>query len=235
MLEVRDLHAWYGDSHVLQGIDLSVRAGGRVAVLGRNGAGKSTLLKSIMNAGPTVRGDVAWDGERLGSLPAYQRARRGMSLVPEDRRILTHISVRENIAFAVRYGSTADRPGLPPEAVLGKFPMLQPIADRMGGELSGGQQQMLAVARAIAVQPRLILLDEPTEGLAPVIVEQLAADVLASCAQAGASLLLCEQNLWFARQCTDYLYVIDCGRIVFQGDWSVFDQDDAIKLRYLAV
>ena len=113
--------------------------------------------------------------------------------------------------------------------------MLATIANRMGGQLSGGQQQMLAVARAIAMQPRLILLDEPTEGLAPVIVERLAKDVLESCMQANASLLLCEQNIWFARQCTDFVYIIDSGRIVFGDDWAAFDQDESTKLRYLAV
>jgi branched-chain amino acid transport system ATP-binding protein len=232
---VRHLDAYYGESHVLQGIDLAVPAGGRVAVLGRNGAGKSTLLKSIMNAGPTMRGEVLWMGEDLRDLPSYKRVKRGLALVPEDRRILTHISVRENIAFAVRYGSSADRPGLDVDGVLARFPMLAPLADRMGGELSGGQQQMLAVARAIAAHPRMILLDEPTEGLAPVIVQQLASDVIASCSEAHASLLLCEQNIWFARQCTDFLYIIDSGRIVFQDDWAAFDRDESVKLRYLAV
>jgi branched-chain amino acid transport system ATP-binding protein len=234
VLEVRNLRAFYGESLILDEINLTVGQSGRVAVLGRNGAGKTTLLKSIMNAGPRVDGEVEFDGKILGNTAAFRRARLGVSLVPEDRRIFTHISVAENIEMA-RYGVPAGRTAWTPQQILQRFPMLSELGARLGGQLSGGQQQMLAVARSIAARPRLLLLDEPTEGLAPVIVESMAKDVAASCAQDGMALLLSEQNLWFARQCTDYVYVLDTGRIVFHGDWPTFERNDDIKHHYLAI
>ena len=229
MLRVADLHAFYGDSHILHDVALHVPPGGRVALLGRNGAGKSTVLKSIMNAGPTTRGSVVFEGAELGRMPAFQRARRGLCLVPEDRRIFTHMTVLENIRFAMRGG---DRDA---EAVLAQFPMLVALGARLGGQLSGGQQQMLAMARAVAARPRLLLLDEPTEGLAPVIVEQMAEDVAALAAREKLALLVCEQNLWFARACTDHVAIIDSGSIVFAGDWNDFERNEDIAHRYLAV
>jgi len=234
MLRIGALHAYYGDSHVLQGIDLAVEERGRVAIVGRNGAGKSTLLKSIMNAGPRAEGAVEWHGRPLGKSPAFRRARLGLCLVPEDRRILTHISVYENLEMAAR-AVPKERGARDCREVLERFPMLVPLKDRLGGRLSGGQQQVLAVARALVARPQLMLLDEPTEGLAPIIVEQLARDVVSSCQEAGTALLLCEQNLWFARQCTNYVYVIESGRIVFEGSWPTFDSQADIKSRYLAV
>lgn len=233
MLEVGNLHALYGDSHILHGISLRVGSGARVALLGRNGAGKSTLLKSIMNAGPAVRGTVRWKDADLGSMPTFQRARLGMALVPEDRRIFNHVSVAENIELA-RF-SAPNGKAIPVADMLNRFPMLKPLAERGGGQLSGGQQQILAVARALAARPSILLLDEPTEGLAPVIVEQLAADVSRTCREEGVSLLLCEQSIWFARACTEYVYVIDSGEIVFAGDWAAFDADEQVAARYLAV
>ena len=234
MLEVTDLHAWYGDSHILHDINLKVAERARVSILGRNGAGKTTLLKSIMNGEPKVRGNVAWDGKPLGGMPAFQRARLGMALVPEDRRIFTHITVAENIEMAVHATSPA-RPAIPAAEVIANIPMLQPLAARLGGQLSGGQQQMLAVARAIAARPRLMLLDEPTEGLAPVIVEQLAADVRKVCDRDGVALLLSEQNIWFSRQCTDYVYILSTGRIAFEGSWKDFDAAGESAKRHLAL
>jgi len=234
VLRVDNLSAYYGDSQILHGVSLAVPDGGRIAVVGRNGAGKTTLFKSIMNAGPRTKGNVSWQGTELGSMPSYKRVRRGLALVPEDRRIFGHVTVRENIAMS-RYGAAPGQTPLDPDQVIERFPMLVPIRDRPGGQLSGGQQQMVAVARAIAARPKLMMLDEPTEGLAPVIVEQLARDVVSACKETGAGLLLSEQNLWFARQCTDRLYIIDTGRIVFEGDWQSLDANDDIKHRYLAV
>ena len=234
MLEVSGLDAFYGDSHVVQGVSLAVGERARVALIGRNGVGKTTVLKSIMNAGPRVSGKVAWDGQALGDMPSYRRVRLGLCLVPEDRRILPDITVLENLEMAYR-GVRDVRDARPPREVLEAFPMLTPLAARPGARLSGGQQQMLAVARAIVARPRLMLLDEPTEGLAPVIVQQLARAVVDTCKEAGTALLLCEQNSWFARRCTDFVYVLDSGRIVFSGDWTAFDGDELIKRRYLAV
>ena len=234
MLEIRDVDAYYGDSHILLGVNLVVRPGQRVALLGRNGAGKSTLLKSVMNAGPRVHGSVRLNDRELRDLPTHKRTRLGLSLVPEDRRIFTHLTVAENIAMA-RYGAAPDRPAVPVADIMARFPMLAPLQQRYGGQLSGGQQQLLAAARAMAASPSLLLLDEPTEGLAPIIVEEMAHDVVRTCTERNVAMLLCEQNIWFARRCTHHVYVIDTGRIVFEGDWDSFDRHPEVQQRYLAL
>jgi len=233
MLKVANLNAFYGDSHILHALSIEVGEKARVALVGRNGAGKSTLLKSIMNAGPRVDGEVAWDGKPLGNMPAFRRARLGLCLVPEDRRIIGHVTVRENLQMAAR-GIAAHRASGDPDAILKRFDMLSTLGERLGARLSGGQQQMLAVARAMAARPRLMLLDEPTEGLAPVIVEQLAREVVATCVEGETALLLCEQNLWFARHCTDRVYIIESGQIVFAGSWEEFDRTPDVK-KFLSV
>lgn len=233
-IELRSVNSFYGQSHVLHDIHLTLRPGQRVAILGRNGAGKTTLLKSILNAGPRVAGEIVFEGRPLGDMPVFQRARLGIALVPEDRRILNHLTVLENIAMS-RFSCGPARPPIDPGGVVRQFPMLDPLQKRYGGQLSGGQQQVLATARAVAARPSLLLLDEPTEGLAPVVVEQLARDVVDVCQRSGTALLLCEQNIWFARRCTTKLYVLETGRIVFEGDWPNFDADETIKRRHLAV
>ena len=234
MLTLERVNAFYGQSHVLHDISLQVPQDGRAAVLGRNGAGKTTLLKSITNGGPVTDGSVVFLGRALGAMPWFRRARLGIALVPEDRRIFGHITVAENIELA-HFGTSSDRPPVPTAEIFARFPMLEPLRKRLGGQLSGGQQQMLAVARAVAARPRLLLLDEPTEGLAPVIVEQLAAAVSATCTELGITLILVEQNIWFARKCTDRLAVLDTGSIVFEGGWAEFDADEAIRNRHLAL
>ena len=234
MLKISGLDAFYGDSHILHAVSLQTGADQRAAVLGRNGAGKSTLLKSIMNAGPRTLGDISWDGRALGGTAAFRRARLGLCLVPEDRRVFGHLTVLENLAMA-RHAAPAGAPPPDPRAVLARFPLIAGLGERLGSQLSGGQQQLLAFARALAARPRLMLLDEPTEGLAPIIVEQLAKDVLAACESDKIGLLLCEQNIWFARQCTDFVHVLDAGRLVFSGSWAAFDADGDVKNRYLAM
>jgi ABC-type branched-subunit amino acid transport system ATPase component len=234
MLEVRALDAYYGDSHILHGIDLTIPSGSRVALLGRNGAGKSTLLKSLTNAGPTVKGDLRWNGKDLKGLASHERARLGIAFVPEDRRILSNLTVFENLKMAWS-GTPAPRRSQTPEDVLSQFEMLQPIRDRPGGLLSGGQQQLLALARAAITNPTLLLLDEPTEGLAPLIVEQLAKDVHRICQGTENSLLLCEQSIWFSRRCTAHVHILDSGRIVFSGTWEQFDANVDIRNRHLGV
>lgn len=233
MLEVRDLDAFYDDSQVLHRISVSVQAGQRVAILGRNGAGKSTFLKSIMNAGPTAQGSIRFEGRPLERLPTFRRARLGLCLVPEDRRIFAHLTTLENIEFGC-YGATGRADRQAADKLLQSIPMLIPLRDRPGGQMSGGQQQMLALVRGLAARPKMMLLDEPTEGLAPVIVEQMAKDVVASCSANKTALLLCEQNIWFARACTDRVYVFGTGRVVFEGTWPEFDADLTIRERYLA-
>ncbi len=233
MLDIGPIDAFYGDSHILHGIDMRVEKGARVSVLGRNGAGKSTLLKSIMNAGPRVWGAIKLDGRELGAAPSYRRARMGLALVPEDRRIFPHITVMDNIRIV---SAAAGAEGIvDPEAILAAFPMLKTLVDRYGSQLSGGQQQMVAVARGMAARPRLLLLDEPTEGLAPVIVNQMGVSITTLCDQLGVGLLLSEQNIGFARHCTSTVYVIESGRLIFHGSWADFDARPDIKERHLSV
>jgi len=234
MLEVSDLNAFYGDSHTLHGVSLSIPKHGRVAMLGRNGAGKSTFLKSVMGAGPTVRGRICWNGQDLAGLAPHRRAQLGIAFVPEDRRILGGLTVLENLRMAME-GTPADRRTAAPEQVLAEYPMLVPLRDRYGGFLSGGQQQLLALARAAITNPALLLLDEPTEGLAPVIVEAMVQDVRRICDNRGCALLLCEQSLWFSRKCTDYVMIVDTGHLVFSGTWAEFDANPDIRDRHLAV
>lgn len=233
MLEVTGLEASYGETKVLHGIDLTVDGAARVAILGRNGAGKSTLVKSIMNAGPEIKGLIRWSGRDLANLAPAERSRLGICLVPEDRRIFPNLTVLENILIG-RTPATKD-PSWTPHALLKTFPLLEPLTTRMGNQLSGGQQQMLAVARGFAASPQLMLLDEPTEGLAPVIVNALAKAVSHACDTARTSLILCEQNISFARRVTDHVMVMDVGQIVFRGGWDAFDADRAVKARYLVV
>jgi branched-chain amino acid transport system ATP-binding protein len=233
MLEVGPIDAFYGDSYIVQNVRLSVGEGEGVAILGRNGAGKSTTMKAIMAGGPRVVGPVMHRGHSIGHLADYERARRGLGLVPEDRRIYPHLTVAENILM----GRHATRPGATPYAldeIFGFFPPLRDLAGRLGFELSGGQQH-LAVARAVIARPDCLLLDEPTEGLAPVLVEALARQINGIRAADGMALLLTEQNVWFARQSTTRLYLIDSGRVVFEGSWEAFDQRPDLQARYLAL
>lgn len=234
MLEVDAIDAFYGESHILHGVSLHVGERQRVAVIGRNGAGKSTLLKSIMNAGTIVKGKISWEGRDIGGLKPYSRAAKGIAFVPEDRRIFTHMTVLENLAMA-RIGTRHAAALAEARKILAAIPMLSQLGGRLGGELSGGQQQMVAVARGLAARPRLMLLDEPTEGLAPLIVETMAADIVARCDQDGIALLLCEQNIRFSRECTTHVHVMDTGRIVFTGTWAEFNARPEIADRYLAV
>lgn len=234
LLSASGLDAFYGGSHVIQNASITVEAGQSVALLGRNGAGKSTLLKSLLDAGPRVTGEIAFDGVDLTALPTEKRARLGLMLVPEDRRIYPKISVAENIRLG-RFAAGKDAPEMSLDEIWSLFPLLEPLKDREGYQLSGGQQQLLAVARGVFGQPKLLLLDEPVEGLAPVVVEQMAAHIGMLRRRGGLSLLIAEQNLAFARGCTDRVYLIDSGRIVFDGSWEAFDADPALKERYLAV
>lgn len=234
MLEVRQLHARYGDSRALFGIDIDVPAQGGVALLGRNGAGKSTLMKSLLDAGPQTTGDIRLDGRSLAGLTTEARARLGLALVPEDRRIFTTLTVRQNLELAWHaVGKT--RPTMSVEHVCALFPMLKDLLDRLGYQLSGGQQQLVAVARGLMASPTLLLLDEPAEGLAPKVAQDLARQVRAAREKLGLTVLVAEQSIAYARQCTEYVYLLDSGTLVFQGDWQAFDAQPELKTRYLAV
>jgi ABC-type branched-subunit amino acid transport system ATPase component len=234
MLEVRGLHARYGDSRVLFDLTLRVPSGAGVALLGRNGAGKSTLMKALLDAGPASEGEILLDGRPLAGLGTEQRARLGLTLVPEDRRIFSNLSVRQNLELAHH----ALPPGRQPPSVqaMGQlFPLLPPLLDRLGYQLSGGQQQLVAVVRGLMAAPALLLLDEPAEGLAPKLAMDLAQEVRRARETLGLALLVAEQNIAYARRCTEYLYLMDSGQIVFEGDWAAFDARPELKTRYLAV
>jgi len=233
LLSVRGLNAYYGGSHIIQDVELDVAPGECVALLGRNGAGKSTLMKSLLDAGPRVVGEVRFDGEDLAGIPIDMRTKRGLVLVPEDRRIYPNITVAENIEL----GRHAARPGsvIASDELYDLFPLLKPLKQRAGYQLSGGQQQIVAVARGLMGAPRLLLLDEPVEGLAPVVVDEMAAHITRIRETRDLALLIAEQNLSFARRVSDRVILIDSGRIVFDGNWEDFDADPQLKERYLAV
>jgi len=233
VLSVKDLHAYYGRAHILQGVSLEARAGEVVALLGRNGAGKSTTMKAIIGLVPPAAGEVSFKGARIERLPPYRIARLGLGYVPEERRIFTDLSVTENLEV----GRQAARDGAPPwtaERLFALFPNLAEMRDRAGGRMSGGEQQMLTIARTLMGNPRLVLLDEPSEGLAPVIVQQLARTIGEIKAQ-GISVLLCEQNLHFAAHVADRAYIIEKGAIRFQGAMQALMKDEAVRTAYLTV
>lgn len=233
-LAVNCLDAYYGASHILHQVSFDVERGQRVAIVGRNGAGKSTLLKSIINAGPRTTGKVEWHGQSLFGVATHLCAQRGLCLVPEDRRVLGDLTVIENLQLSYRSIAPDERMQTP-EDMLRLFPMLANIGKRRAALLSGGQQQILVLARAVLSNPKLLLLDEPTEGLAPIIVENLADEVVGICERNSCGLLLCEQNIWFARRCTSHVYIIDTGRLVFSGGWEQLDECPEITERHLAV
>ena len=233
MLSAQHLHAYYGQAHILSDVSLEAAAGEVVVLLGRNGAGKSTLLKTLMGLVPPAGGEVVFRGERIDGLQPYQIAQRGLGYVPEDRRIFTDLTARENLEI----GRQPARPGVPAwtvERLCKLFPNLAEMGERPAAQMSGGEQQMLTIARTLMGNPACILLDEPSEGLAPVIVEQMVAVVREMKAQ-GLSVLLSEQNLHFATDVADRAYIIEKGRIRFAGTLADLNADRDIRSTYLAV
>ncbi len=233
MLSVKGLHVYYGGAHILRDLALEVAAGEVVVLLGRNGAGKSTTLKSIMGLVRSARGEIAFAGRRIDRLQPYQIAAAGLGYVPEDRRIFAALTVLENLEV----GRQPARPHAPTwtlEKLVQLFPNLAAARDRTGERLSGGEQQMLAIARTLMGNPCCLLLDEPSEGLAPVIVDQLAAS-LRELRSAGVAVLLAEQNLHLATEVGDRAYVIEGGRIRFAGSMTDLAAGSAVRAQYLAV
>ena len=232
MLELKRLNAGYGRAHILFDLDLQVRAGEVVALLGRNGAGKTTTLKTAIGLLPLFSGDISFNEKRIGGLEAFEIARLGLGYVPEDRRIFTDLSVLENL----NVGRLPPRAGVPhwtPEKLFELFPNLGRMRERRGANMSGGEQQMLAIARSLMGNPRALLLDEPFEGLAPLVVEGVAKTIR-ELKREGLSVLLCEQNLRYARLVADRACIIEKGRLCYTGTMTALDGDRALRARYLS-
>ena len=234
MLEIEGLNAWYGASHVLHGLSLAVEPGEIVALVGRNGAGKTTTIRSIMGLMPKATGAVRFAGTELLALPAHARFRLGLAYVPEERRIVPGLSVRENLQLGLlaAKGAIDERAAI--DEIARTFPRLKERLDQQGVTLSGGEQQMLAIARAIIAGPRMILLDEPSEGIMPVLVEEMGA-LFRRLRDEGVTLLLVEQNVEWALRLADRAVIIDQGEIVHRSTAAALLADKAIQERYCAV
>ncbi|OGO45313.1 MAG: ABC transporter ATP-binding protein [Chloroflexi bacterium RBG_16_63_12] len=236
MLTVEEIHTYYGDSHVLQGLSLEVKAGEIVALLGRNGVGKSTLIKSIIGFAPPRQGRIALRGVEVTRLPPHKRAQLGIGLVPQGRGIFPTLSVRENLTLAARRPASGNGNGAPwtLDRVLAIFPPLERRLRNLGAQLSGGEQQMLAIARALMTNPELLLMDEPSEGLAPLLVQEIGR-VLNELRAQSLSILLVEQNLSMALDLANRVYVMSKGQIVYTGLPGELQANEEVKHRYLGV
>jgi branched-chain amino acid transport system ATP-binding protein len=234
-LLVDDVHTFYGDSYVLQGVSLSMAKGTVVAVLGRNGVGKTTLVRTVIAFTPARRGRVLFAGQDVTRLPAYRIAQAGIALVPQGRRVFTSLTVRENLEIA--NGRSAPGRGSLDwtlDGVLHLFPRLRERLSNRGGTLSGGEQQMLAIGRALIANPQLLLMDEPTEGLSPYVVEEIKQLIL-RLKQSGLSILLVEQNVELAAGVADLIYVMDKGRIVCSATPTELMANEPLMETYLGI
>jgi len=231
MLKIVDIHTYYGDSYVLQGISLEVAKGTVVALLGRNGVGKTTLIRSIVGFTPARRGQILFNDRDITHMAAYKIVRMQIGLVPQGRRIFPSLTVTENLAIASR-GTGVRSWNL--EKIFTLFPRLKERVNNSGNQLSGGEQQMLAIARALISNPVFLLMDEPTEGLAPVLVREVG-DVILRLKKEGLSIFLVEQNLSFARKFADYTHVMSKGKIVYSSTPTELWENREVKERYLGV
>ena len=238
LLEAKGLSAWYGAAQILFDVGLAVRRGEVVALMGRNGAGKSTTLKALIGMLDKRRGSVSFLGHDISKSEPHHAARMGLGFVPEDRRIFTDLTVTENLEVGRqaprRWPDGSEAPVWTPERLFKLFPNLGEMPDRPGGRMSGGEQQMLTVARTLMGNPYLVLLDEPSEGVAPVIVEQMAHMILELKAQ-GVSILLSEQNMHFAELVSDRAYVLEKGQIRYEGAMADLAGNDEVRRAYLSV
>ena len=233
MLEITALDAYYGRAHILQDVSFSMQRGEVLALMGRNGAGKSTTMKAVMGLVPPAGGSVSFEGQRVDGREPFEIARMGIGYVPEDRRVFSELTVMENLSVAQR-PARAGAPHWTPERLFALFPNLGRMRDRPGGAMSGGEQQMLTIARTLMGNPRLVLLDEPSEGLAPVIVEEMAKTILALKSE-GLTVLISEQNLHFAGNVADRAAIIEKGIIRFTGTMDELKADEAVRAQYLSV
>lgn len=233
MLAVSDLHAHYGRAHILRGIHFDMEEGEVLVLIGRNGAGKSTTMKALIGLLPSTSGTIRFHGHEIAGLPPHVIARRGLGYVPEERRIFTALTVMENLAVGLQ-PARGTRPAWTPERLFDLFPNLAAMRNRIGGRMSGGEQQMLTIARTLMGNPSLVLLDEPTEGLSPLIVEQMAGAIRALKAE-GVAILLAEQNLHFAGLVADRAVVIETGRIVWSGTMPGLMNDTEARTAHLSL
>jgi branched-chain amino acid transport system ATP-binding protein len=238
MLTVESLSAWYGAARILYDLSFEVGRGEVVALMGRNGAGKSTAIKSVMGLVAQRQGAVRFNGADISRLAPFEIARRGLGYTPEDRRIFVDLTVMENLDVGRqaprRFADGQPAPSWTPDKVFALFPNLAEMPDRPGGSMSGGEQQMLTVARTLMGNPLLVLLDEPSEGVAPVIVEQMASTIV-ELKKEGLSILLSEQNIHFARMVCDRVYVIEKGQIRWHGSMAQLDDNLDVQRTYLTV
>ena len=232
ILEIKGLNSYYGRAHILNDIDIALERGETIALLGRNGVGKTTLLKSVIGLVREKTGSILFKGREIASLPTHRISRMGIGYVPEERRIFTNLTVRENLDVGRRERPGATRWQL--ERIFEVFPNLAGLLDRMAGEISGGEQQMLTVARSLMGNPELILLDEPSEGLAPQIVEQMAK-MVSQLQEDGLTILLSEQNMHFAGRVSQRAYIIERGCTRFAGRMQDVIDDPELRKTYLAV
>lgn len=232
ILEVQNLYTAYGFSRILFGVSLSVGEGEVVSILGRNGVGKTTTLRSIMGLVRPSSGSVRWKGQEIAGLASYEIARLGVGFVPEDRRIFADLTVWENLDVARRPSDCGERWTV--DRVYDLFPALRDLRTRHGGYLSGGEQQMLTIARTLMGNPDLLLLDEPSEGLAPLVVEQLKEQLLRLKAE-GIAILLCEQSYKFSLELSSRAYILEKGRVCYQGSLEELEANEEISRTYLAV
>ena len=233
ILEMKDVHTYYGTSHVLFGVSLDVDRGEVVCLMGRNGAGKSTTFRTVMGLTPPRAGTVVFQGKDVTRLKVHAKARLGIGYVPEDRQIFPDLTVRENLDIG-RSSGIRRKDGWDIDRIYGLFPVLEKYDRKPGGQLSGGEQQMLTIARTLMGNPELVLLDEPTEGLAPVIVIALKEMIL-RLKEMGTTILLSEQNVKFAVKVSDRVFIIDNGAIRYSNDIKGFVEDERVQKRYLAV
>ena len=232
MLELKDIHTYYGDSYILQGVSLKVNEGSVVALLGRNGMGKTTTIRSIIGLAPPRRGEIIFKGKNVAGLPPYAIARRGIGLVPQGREIFPSLSVRGNLTMAAR-SKGADK-GWTLDHIYTRFPILKVRAETRGTLLSGGEQQMLCIARALMTNPDSLLLDEPSEGLAPIVVQEVGR-IIGEIKKSSLSILLVEQNVSMALALADYAYIISKGQIVYESAPDILKANEEIKLKFLGI
>ncbi len=232
MLELVDIHTYYGESHILQGISLEVKGGSVVALLGRNGMGKTTTIRSIIGFTPPRRGMIRFKGKDITRLQPYRIAQMGISLIPQGRHIFASLSVEENLTMSARNMGKSEAWSL--DRIYSLFPILKERANYRGNLLSGGEQQMLTIGRALMTNPDLLLMDEPSEGLAPKIVREIG-HIIGQLKEYGFSILLVEQNLPMALSVSDYIYVLSKGQIAFQSTPEEFRDNEEARAKYLGV